>query len=43
MSERMPKATAPENNNTNGAAQINARMIVAEMRTIGRSFVTFDK
>jgi hypothetical protein len=33
----------PENNNTTGAAQVNARMIVAEMRSIGRAFAIFDK
>jgi hypothetical protein len=42
MSEPTPYTT-PENNNTNGAAQINVRMIVAEMRSIGRAFATFVK
>ena len=41
--ECMPYTTRLESAKTSGAAQVNAKMIVAEMRSIGRSFATFDE
>jgi hypothetical protein len=43
MNERRPNTTRVENNSTTGAAQQNARKTPAEMRSIGRSFTTFNK